>query len=74
MKKYNISVPRKYMKNGEEKTAWSNIGKLLRFDATDTKPEGFVVELFMFPETKFMCFEDKPKEDRQADEGVDTIL
>lgn len=72
MQKYNISVPRKYTaKTGEEKTAWGNVGKLTRFEATGEKPEGFIIELFMFPDTKFMCFEDKPKEEKG---GEDTIL
>lgn len=70
MTRYNISVPREYEKNGETKTAWSNVGKLIRFDATDTKPEGFVVELFMFPNTKFMVFEEKPKEEK-GDASID---
>lgn len=62
IKKYNVTVPKKYTQNGEEKTAWNNVGKLIKFDATDTKPEGFVLELSMFPETKFGVFEDKPKQ------------
>jgi hypothetical protein len=61
MQRYNISVPKKYTKNGEEKTAWKNVGTLVRFEATDTKPEGFILELNMFPETKFGVFEDKPR-------------
>jgi hypothetical protein len=59
MIRYNISVPRKYHKDGEEKTAWSNVGKLIRFDATEEKPEGFIVEL--------LVFEDKPKEEKETD-------
>lgn len=70
MKKFNISVPRKYLKNGEEKTSWSNVGKLVQFDATSEKPEGFIIELSMFPETKFMVFEEKPKE---QDTGADIM-
>lgn len=66
MKKYNISVPKKYEKNGEEKTYWANVGKLVKFDATSEKPEGFIIELNMFPETKFMVFEDKPKEQKEV--------
>ena len=66
MKRYNISVPKKYTKDGEEKTAWSNVGKLIYFEATDVKPASFIVELAMFPETKFGVFEDKPREDRAA--------
>lgn len=66
MKKYNVSVPKKYQKDGEEKTYWSNVGKLVKFDATNDKPEGFVLELNMFPDTKFGVFEDKPKEEGQS--------
>ena len=64
MKRYNISVPKKYTKDGEEKTAWRNVGTLVRFEATDTKPEGFILELSMFPDTKFGIFEDKPRDQR----------
>jgi len=63
MKRYNISVPKEYEKNGEKKTQWSNVGKLIRFEATDDKPEGFILELSMFPTTKFGVFEEKPREE-----------
>ena len=66
IKRFNISVPKKYIKDGEEKTAWSNVGKLVKFDATDEKPEGYILELAMFPTTTFKVFEDKPKESQQA--------
>lgn len=62
MKRYNISVPRKYTKDNVEKTSWSNVGKLIKFEATSDKPEGYVLELAMFPDTKFGVFEDKPRE------------
>lgn len=68
MKRYNISVPKKYTKNGEEKTAWSNVGKLVKFDATQDKPESYILELSMFPDTKFGVFEDKPRESRGSSE------
>lgn len=61
MKIYNVTVPKKYTKNGEEKTQWNTVGRLIKFDATQEKPEGFVLELSMFPETKFGVFEEKPK-------------
>lgn len=64
MKRFNISVPKKYTKDGEEKTAWSNVGKLIYFPKTDDKQAGFALELFMFPDTKFMVFEEKEKEDK----------
>lgn len=71
MKKYNITVPRKYEKNGEEKTAWGNVGRLVKFDATESKPESFIIELNMFPETKFMVFEEKEKEDAPKKQVVE---
>lgn len=64
MKRYNIVVPTKYTKGGEEKTAWNNVGSLVRFDATSDKPEGFILELHMFPNTPFKVFEQKAKEDK----------
>lgn len=73
MKRYNISVPRKYTQNGEEKTAWNHVGKLIQFPATADKPEGFILELAMFPDTKFGVFEDVPKErQEQKPEGMGT--
>lgn len=70
MKRYNISVPHPYEKDGETKKAWKNVGTLVQFPATDTKPEGFILELNMFPGVKFGVFEDKPREDKR-DEGDD---
>jgi len=64
IKKYNISVPKKYTKDGEEKTFWANVGKLIKFDATESKPEGYVLELHMFPDTKFGVFEDTPRDEQ----------
>jgi hypothetical protein len=68
MKRYDIVIPKKYEKNGEEKTAWKNVGTLVRFDATNDKPEGFVLELNMFPDTTFKVFEQKPREERNSDD------
>jgi hypothetical protein len=62
MKRYNVSVPRSYEKDGETKTAWNNVGKLVHFEATNDKPEGFILELHMFPGQKFGVFEEKPRE------------
>jgi len=66
MKRFNISVPKKYTKDGEEKTAWNRVGTLVKFDATNDKPEGYILELGMFPETKFGVFEDKPRDEQPA--------
>jgi len=32
MVKYNLCKPEKYEKNGEEKTAWKNVGTLVVFE------------------------------------------
>lgn len=63
-KRYDIVVPKKYTKDGEEKTAWKNVGTLVRFPATEEKEEGYIMELNMYPDVTFKVFEQKPKEDR----------
>lgn len=67
MERFNITVPRKYTSNGEEKTQWSNVGKLIKFEATDEKSESFILELNMFPDTKFGVFKDEPKKTTGVD-------
>lgn len=64
MKKFNISVPKKYTKDGEEKTFWGNVGKLTYFPKTDDREAGFTLDMYMFPDTKFGVFEDKPRDDK----------
>lgn len=61
MKIYNVVVPKEFTQNGEVKKAWNNVGKLIKWDATQDKPENFTLELSMFPTTKFGVFEQKPK-------------
>lgn len=73
MKRFNVSVPKKYLKDGEEKTAWNTVGKLVKFEATADKPEGFVLELSMFPDVKFGVFEEKPREPRTDSADVDIM-
>ena len=63
IKRFNVTVPKKYTKDGEEKTAWKNVGTLVFFPKTEDKDAGFVLELNMFPDTKFAIFEDKPREE-----------
>jgi hypothetical protein len=39
------------------------------------KPDGFILELSMFPETKFMILEEKPKDERRSEEiKLDSII
>lgn len=72
MQRYNVTVPKKYTQNGEEKTSWKNVGTLVKFEAKDGKPESYILELNMFPETKFGVFEDTPREQTaaQADDNA----
>jgi hypothetical protein len=35
MKRYNISKPEKYIKDGVEKTAWKNVGTMTEFSRDD---------------------------------------
>ena len=44
-KKFNISKPKKYTKDGVEKTVWNNIGTLTEF----VKPDGSVSRLIEIP-------------------------
>ena len=54
--RYNLTVPRKYTANGEEKTAWDPCGVMFRRDNG-----GFSITLTMFPELRIMAF--PPKDD-----------
>jgi len=50
-KRFKISVPaEKYVKDGVEKTKWNTVGQLVQFE------DGFILELSMFPSTKFKVF------------------
>ena len=68
VQRYNITTVRKYEdKNGEDKKMYPLVGKLIKFPATQEKEESFIIELNMFPNTKFCVFlEDKDKNKGQA--------
>lgn len=57
MKTYKITRPSKYTKNGEGKTAWLPVGRIVMFD-----DGGLKLELNHTSE-EFKIFEDKPKEE-----------
>lgn len=71
MKRYNICVPRKYESKGEEKTAWSTVGTLVHFPASEGKDEGFILELGMFPNTTFKVFPQRDRDEKRVDTGDD---
>jgi hypothetical protein len=68
MKRYNIVTRKTYEKDGEEKVQWLRVGTLAQFPKTAEKEESFILELSMFPHTKFFVFEQKKKEEKAAGE------
>ena len=60
MKKYNISKPEKYMKDGVERTFWANIGTMTEFE----KQDGTVSRIIEIPaiSLKASIFLVEPKE------------
>jgi len=63
MQSYNIVTKRSYEKNGETKTQWNKVGRLVYFPERDGKEAGFAMELNMFPDTKFYVFEEKTRDE-----------
>lgn len=68
MKRYNILTKRTYEKNGEEKAQWLRVGTLTQFPATEQKEESFIMDLNMFPHTRFFVLEQKKREDKAGEE------
>ena len=60
IKKFNISKPKKYFKNNEEKTMWQNVGIITEFWKDDESVSriieipaiGLEAQIFPFPEDK----------------------
>lgn len=61
MKKYNISKPEKYMKDGVEKTYWTNVGTMTDF----MKEDGSISRIIEIPAIglKANIFAIEPKEE-----------
>jgi hypothetical protein len=73
MKRYNITVPKKYSdKQGNERTQWNTVGSLIYFEANGEKSEGFKLELPIFGNTQFYVFEQKPKTSPQGTQNSQT--
>ena len=71
MKKYNISKPEKYIKDGVEKTFWANIGTMTEFE----KQDGSISRIIEIPaiSLKANVFPQEPKETRiKTEEGEAT--
>lgn len=69
MKRYNLTAPKQYQKDGQTKTTYPQIGKIILWEANGDKPESLTVELFMFPGVTFKAFPDEPRENRQSAGG-----
>ena len=65
-KKYNITAPKQYEKNGEIKTTYPQVGKLIVWEADGDKRKSATIELFMFPGVTYKAFPDEPRENNQA--------
>lgn len=66
-KKYNITIPQPYKdKNGQDKTSWNTVGKLIEYEDRQSGETKRFIELFMFPNTNFKVFEEKPKNAPQS--------
>lgn len=66
MKRYNITAPKQYEKDGQIKTTYPQIGKALLWEANGDKKESLTIELFMFPGVTFKAFPDEPREGRTS--------
>lgn len=64
MKKYNISKPEKYLKDGEEKTYWANVGTMTEFEK-----EGKVSRIIEIPAIGLKANIFEIKKDEQFVEG-----
>lgn len=70
MKKFNISKPEKYVKDGVEKTYWNNVGTMTEFQ----KQDGTISRIIEIPAIglKASVFEQQAREDRPAHQSTYT--
>lgn len=68
IKRFNICTRKTYIdRNGQEKINWLRVGNLVYFPANGDKLDGYKLELYMFPGTTLHVFEDKPRENGEAE-------
>jgi hypothetical protein len=60
MKGFNVTTKKVY--DGGKKQQWPQVGTLTHFPAADGKLESFILELSMFPDTKFYLLPQEPPE------------
>lgn len=69
MRRFNVTAPKQYEKNGEVKTTYPQVGKLVHFEANGEKRESYLLELNMFPGVKFAIFPDEPRDNQGGRTG-----
>lgn len=82
MRKYNISKPEKYLKDGQEKTFWVNCGTMTEFEKQDGSISRIIeipaisLKANVFPmepkETSYPAYQ-VPKPQRTQTEEIDTV-
>jgi hypothetical protein len=56
MERFTVVTKKVVKMQGKDKNQWNQVGTLVRFPASKDKPEGFALELSMFPDTRFYIF------------------
>lgn len=64
MKRYNITAPKQYEKDGQVKTTYPQVGKAILWEANGDKKESMTIELFMYPGVTFKAFPDEPRDNQ----------
>lgn len=64
-----VVVVREYESQGEKKKVWKNIGELTTFQADDGSYFS-KAELFHMPGVSISVFEQKPKEEKKAEDSA----
>ncbi len=60
MKRFNVTTKKAYEgRDGQKVQQWPQVGTLTQLPPTQERQESYILELNMFPETKFYLFEQK---------------
>lgn len=73
IRRFNICIKKVFIdKDGNEKKQWLRVGNLTQFPANGDKKEGYKLDLYMFYNTQFTIFEDKPIENKEVEIDIKT--
>ena len=66
MERYNVSTKKVFKSGDKEQVRWNQVGTFVQMSKADgDKHDGLILELNMFPETKFYFFPVKDREPGQ---------